>query len=964
MFRLLKNTKNYRMTTVCLLGLLLVFLMSEAAATQIYTQYYTQPLELSPEESAFIHAHPVLRVHNELDWPPFNFNENGESSGYSIDYMKLLADKIGVRVEFISGPSWDEFLTMIRNKELDVMLNIINTEDRRKYLLFTEKYYEPFNTIFTREGAPEYETLGQLAGKKIAVPQGFYTQELLQRYYPEIELYLTQDMLGSLKAVKEGQAFAAIGVFGVVNYIIQKHDLKGIKPLTTIKDEHFRNVLSLGVRKDWPLLQSILNKAIASISDQEILRLRDRWFGNRTKSMQLNEEEQSFLQAHRVLRVHNELNFPPFNYNDDGVPKGFSIDFMNLVAQHLRLNIEYVSGPSWNEFLTLIGNKQIDVMLNIKATPGWAKFIEFTAPYYKSVSGIYAKLGRQYGSLEELKGKKVAVTEGYYYQEMLESLYPGIELYLTRDISESVEALVFDRVDAFVADLNVANYVLKQKTITTIIPTVEINDARLTADLALGVRSDWPVLTNILQKAINSIQEEELAFVASKWLKHRRVDVDGLVSLSQWEDKYLANKPTIKLCANKAWNPIDFIDQNSQTPSGIASDSLQLVLNRLGYSGEIEFVPTANWNESLNYLKNQKCELLPAAIITRARQKYAAFTQPYGKYKVVIITRDDAPFINSMAEISDQPIAREKGSGLIQLLRDHYEGLNIVETEDTASAFKKVSDGEVFATVAILPVASHFITRLGLSNLKIAGYSEIDIEIAMAVARPQERLASILNKGLAALSDDDHKTVFSKWVSIQIEPLTDYVLVYQILAAITLLGLFFLYRHLQLTRYNRLLMTLSVTDKLTQIYNRVKLDADLEEFQNLYYRYKNSFAIILIDIDDFKLVNDSYGHQTGDRLLIELAEVLKSAARESDVLGRWGGEEFMVICPQTNLAGAKIVAEKLREALATHKFSTVGHKTASFGIAAFTDDDSISNLIKRADEALYIAKTSGKDKVS
>lgn len=156
---------------------------------------------------------------------------------------------------------------------------------------------------------------------------------------------------------------------------------------------------------------------------------------------------------------------------------------------------------------------------------------------------------------------------------------------------------------------------------------------------------------------------------------------------------------------------------------------------------------------------------------------------------------------------------------------------------------------------------------------------------------------------------------------------------------------------------------LSITDKLTNIYNRIKLDKTILEQLNLAKRYKVEFGIMIIDVDYFKKVNDTYGHQVGDTTLIEVANILKTNVRESDTVGRWGGEEFVIICPHTNLEGIKIVANIIREKIEKHQFPVVGNKTASFGITIYQDNDNLESIISRADEALYNAKNNGRNRV-
>ncbi|MBK1648717.1 diguanylate cyclase [Rhabdochromatium marinum] len=167
----------------------------------------------------------------------------------------------------------------------------------------------------------------------------------------------------------------------------------------------------------------------------------------------------------------------------------------------------------------------------------------------------------------------------------------------------------------------------------------------------------------------------------------------------------------------------------------------------------------------------------------------------------------------------------------------------------------------------------------------------------------------------------------------------------------------------ELAEKNRELEQLSVTDRLTGLYNRLKLDEELERELLRAKRYGTPFAILLLDIDRFKRVNDTHGHQMGDRVLIELANILRRTIRDTDWAGRWGGEEFLIICPETALAGAAHLAEKQRAEVAAHRFPVSDCCGASFGVSAYREGDCIESLLARADAALYRAKEGGRNRV-
>jgi diguanylate cyclase (GGDEF)-like protein len=170
-------------------------------------------------------------------------------------------------------------------------------------------------------------------------------------------------------------------------------------------------------------------------------------------------------------------------------------------------------------------------------------------------------------------------------------------------------------------------------------------------------------------------------------------------------------------------------------------------------------------------------------------------------------------------------------------------------------------------------------------------------------------------------------------------------------------------RTAELQEAHRAIAKLATTDRLTGTVNRLGLEEAFARELARAQRYQAPMAVILADVDKFKSVNDSFGHQVGDVVLKEFAEILQSEARHTDVVGRWGGEEFLILCPETDAEAAAVLAERMRSSIAAHDFPQVGTRTGSFGIAAFRADDTEATLVKRADDALYRAKNGGRDRV-
>lgn len=156
---------------------------------------------------------------------------------------------------------------------------------------------------------------------------------------------------------------------------------------------------------------------------------------------------------------------------------------------------------------------------------------------------------------------------------------------------------------------------------------------------------------------------------------------------------------------------------------------------------------------------------------------------------------------------------------------------------------------------------------------------------------------------------------------------------------------------------------LANTDSLTQINNRFSF---LNQFNTLLDRYKKDkieFSLIMIDIDFFKKINDTYGHQTGDYVIIEVTNLAKECLREIDIFGRVGGEEFMVLLLYSSLQDAEKIAQRIRKKVQDHVFKSIEQVTVSIGVVSYTENENSTDMLKRVDEALYKAKDSGRNRV-
>jgi diguanylate cyclase (GGDEF)-like protein len=155
----------------------------------------------------------------------------------------------------------------------------------------------------------------------------------------------------------------------------------------------------------------------------------------------------------------------------------------------------------------------------------------------------------------------------------------------------------------------------------------------------------------------------------------------------------------------------------------------------------------------------------------------------------------------------------------------------------------------------------------------------------------------------------------------------------------------------------------AATDSLTQAYNRLKFDEIIRREMARARRYDSMLSLAAFDLDHFKKINDTFGHLAGDEVLIKVVELTRQLIRESDFLARWGGEEFMIVLPETDIARAEETAQRIKSKIEKNDFNGISNITVSFGITQFRESDSEVEFLKRADDALYRAKAKGRNRV-
>ena len=690
-------------------------------------------------------------------------------------------------------------------------------------------------------------------------------------------------------------------------------------------------------------------------------------------TINLTKEEKDFIKDNPIIKVAMMPDFTPFSYYIKNTPVGFEYDLLKIISERTGLTFEETIG-NWTTIYNAFKEKKVDMITSISYKKYREPFTIFTSAYYEIPIMIFVRddFG-EYQGLRSLNGKKVGVLKDVFYIKELEQM-GTMNLVYYDNYGDLTKDLVFGKIDALMQNLPNINYLIKKNLYSNLKLASELQLTNTKKeDLRFGVQPEKPILSSILQKALNSITKKEKEVLVNKWIGSIKEHGNVHIELTEDETAYIDTN-TIKYCINPSGLPFEGFDKNGQHV-GMSFDYYKLFEQIL--SAKFEVVKTTSWDQTMNYIKEKKCDMLAFSMETPQRRKYLNFTSHYLEVPLVVATRVDVPFINNILDLEGKKIGIIKGDAFVKILRRKYPSLDIVEVENIYDGLDRVKSEQLFAFIDTLASIGYEFQSKYFGELKIAGKISESLKLSIAVVKEDETLFQILQKTVNSITNEMHRKILTKWIHIQYEKSIDYSLVWKVAIGAIFFILLVMYWNIKIRNANKLLKLaqkdiqqknielnkLATTDKLTNINNRRKIEELLQHELNRDERFSHTFGLAILDIDYFKKVNDTFGHQTGDKVLQEIATLLTDNLRKTDFVGRFGGEEFIIICPESNKDEAISLMELIRKEIEKYTFKDIGKKTVSFGLTLSKEGDTIESILKRADKALYEAKNSGRNKV-
>lgn len=439
-----------------------------------------------------------------------------------------------------------------------------------------------------------------------------------------------------------------------------------------------------------------------------------------------------------------------------------------------------------------------------------------------------------------------------------------------------------------------------------------------------------------------------------------------LLQFSNQELEWMKNNPIIRLGIDPQWYPIDFVDNQGHF-SGISAGVFDFIARKTGLKFETD--PSLNWSETVKQAKQKQIDMFSAVISTEQRRAYMNFTQPYLKFPMVIATQSGTPYLSDLKFLSQKKLAVVRDYAAHDFLKSNFPQTKLIFVKSPQQGLEAVAQGIAFGYIDNVAVIGGHIRRSGLTNLQIGGELPFRADVAIGIRDDWPELTGIIKKVLTHLPAEDLEKMQSQYLKVNYQESFDWFSVLMIALPLTVIITIILLLNRQLLsaqkalkEKNAILERISTTDHLTQIYNRSFVDKTLSAEMARSRRYRTPLSVLLFDLDKFKLINDQYGHDIGDKVLIQFAKLVETITRETDVFGRWGGEEFILLCPNTDMQQAYQLAEKIRLCIAETPTTEDIAITTSIGVSEFDFRESSNQLLKRCDQALYKAKDSGRNK--
>lgn len=782
-----------------------LIIITPILSTHSYAQ--STDINLTAEEIEWINENPTIRVANPTAIAPFTFTKNGKVEGFAADYIALITQKVGLKIEFPEEKPWNDMMQMLRDGEIDIIQSAAKTDERAEYLEFTNAYLDIPLVNVGRIGEDKITSPEGLIGKKIGLIDGYVTSIEYLTEYPELEYVMFDTIQDALMAVSSSKIDIFTGNMATINYSVLQYFIPNLEVLGQ-NTFMINNSIDhrIGALKENKILIDILQKGMNAVTHTEFISISEKWQATNTilneTNVQLTQEELNWIKDHPVIIASNPSHSAPYSYSERNITNGIAVDYLKLLSTKAGLEFRFAKEDSWTGMMEKLKQGEIDFMHSIVQDDIRSEYMNFTSPYLEMPIVNFGRAGSEkITSVEDLRDKRIGLVAGYAISAAYRSKHPEFSYVEFDSMAEALKALSASKIDVFTGNLISINYLILQNFIQNLELIGEdyvFNQGTL--DHRIGALKENKILIDILEKAKSAITQEEFNRFSRNWQRLGIEAASHEIGLNQQERSWLNSHPIIKVSLDPNLIPLVFINDNGEI-DGITGDYLKIIAKKLNV--KFEWIKNTTFVDGMEKTRNGAADLVALLSRTKNREEFLTFTDSFADVAQMIFNRTDGEVFANLNALSGKTIAQVRGYDTTEAIKRDYPNINIIEVNSLMDALVLLSTGEVDAHVGTIPINTYNISAAGLTNIKVVGETPYRSDNGFGIRSDLPLLASAMQKALKSIPEQQKAEIDRRWIGLQPENTVDYKLVWQIATVSTLIILFFVFSNHKLQESRR-----------------------------------------------------------------------------------------------------------------------------------------------------------------
>ncbi|MFS1438834.1 diguanylate cyclase domain-containing protein [Shewanella sp. 10N.286.48.A6] len=900
----------------------------------------------------------TISISMSEDAYPYQFvDQNGNPSGLMVDLWHEWSVKSGIKVIFKPMP-WKESLSAVEEGKVDAHIGMVVNAKRKTKFAYANQITTLNNYVYLHNDIATKKSITDLKPFKIGVIEGTSHLDDLLAIEPSLTFKTFKTKRELVDAVIDGELYAFAAIQGYYQGIPVNFDLAN-KYQTSARISVNTVNLAPAVAKRHSHWVAEINQGFAQISAKVVDDIEKRWFGLRRES--------------GGLMIAMQVEIEPFvDINPEGQPHGLFVDIWQLWSEKTGISINFIPSDM-NGSINFVKKGLADVHIGYPESDSINTGLH-RANHLYTVKSRFFSYQKELTNISQVDGKRIGIFATSPYIVELRTLLPNAQLRYYDSMAQMVKASQDGDIVGFVASsATTSHYLLNNKKWADF---NQLTSTEFSTQIYNLTNVENTELAERITNGFKLISLHELNKIERKWLVNNDdrtfISRDKQIFLSHNEQKYLDSLGALKLGYLDDWAPMEYQNEQGEF-SGVNSDVTDIISNQLG----IDIIPVAyqDWDSLNNDIKSGTIHMVASMAKSKLQQPTLEFTDGYWPSPWAIATSlTEQPLFN-LSQYTSKRIAVIKGYSINNQLRQQFPGLKIMPVADVKSGLKAVSTGQADLFIEQVVTLAYALNEGGFPDLKIALVADLaEQKSHIGVYSELKKLIPLINRALETIDETKQQQMYQQWVAIDLSSEADkyqhwfkmLLIGLVIVSAITLLVIWGnrrLKAEVELRKQAQLESKFAAEhDPVTHLPNRCLLDDRLACAVTAHLREQHKFAILFIDIDKFKAVNDTYGHHVGDQALVAIAISLKKAVRKSDTVSRFGGDEFVILLNNIDNAESAIKVAETITANLTEPLRIDGISltlTASIGMAIYPDDgDNAIALLKCADKNMYRNKKS------